>query len=53
MKKLMEHSENFLKNTHPRGFIVIRGTYGIGKSLMVRVLLQNIKKVEPKFLKAN
>ena len=34
--------EDFLKNSEKNKFTVIRGGYGIGKSLLVRVLLNKI-----------
>lgn len=36
--------EDFLKNPEKNKFTVIRGGYGIGKSLLVRVLLNKIVK---------
>jgi predicted ABC-type ATPase len=40
-----------MRNQSPVSFTVIRGTYGIGKSLLIRVVLQRIKMDEHKYLK--
>lgn len=42
--------ENFLKNIDPSGFIVVRGSYGIGKSLLLRVILNKLKIDEHKYM---
>lgn len=38
-KALQKIWDQFIRNIDPSGFIVIRGTFGIGKSLLVRVFL--------------
>jgi tRNA A37 threonylcarbamoyladenosine biosynthesis protein TsaE len=43
-------TEAFLRKIDPFGFIVIRGSYGIGKSLLIRMILYRIKSDEHKFL---
>lgn len=43
--------DRFMKGADTNGFIIIRGTYGIGKTLFIRVVLRRIKMEEHIYLK--